>query len=108
LNRCFDDIEQFMARLHGVADAIKELEKRRRNRKKKGPVSGGLFLLVPNIYTIRHGLVVVMDAVVACMRADAEVDGSLLAFEMRSVLMWALLKTSVRPSVRLIVQWMMT
>jgi hypothetical protein len=43
LNRCFDDIERFMARLHGVADAIKELEKRRRSRKKKSPVYGGLF-----------------------------------------------------------------
>jgi len=41
LNKCFDDIEQFMTRLQNVADAYKELEKRRKNRKKKGPQPGG-------------------------------------------------------------------
>jgi len=41
LNKCFDDIEQFMVRLQNVADAYKELENRRKSRKKKGPHHGG-------------------------------------------------------------------
>ena len=41
LNKCFDDIEQFMTRLQGVADAYKELEQRRKSRKKKAPQHGG-------------------------------------------------------------------
>jgi len=41
LNKCFDDIEQFMVRLQNVADAYKELENRRKARKKKGPQHGG-------------------------------------------------------------------
>ena len=49
LNRCFDEIEQFMSRLQSVADAFKELEKRRRNRKKKNPVTGGLVLLFEHL-----------------------------------------------------------
>jgi len=44
LNKCFDDIEQFMERLQNVADAYKELEKRRKGRKKKGPQHGGSIL----------------------------------------------------------------
>ena len=41
LNKCFDDIELFMEKLQDVADAYKELEKRRKTRKKKGPQPGG-------------------------------------------------------------------
>jgi len=41
LNRCFDDIEQFMIRLQSVSDAYKELEKRRKGHKKKGLQPGG-------------------------------------------------------------------
>ena len=41
LNKCFDDIEQFMIRLQSVSDAYKELEKRRKGHKKKAPQPGG-------------------------------------------------------------------
>jgi epidermal growth factor receptor kinase substrate 8 len=46
LNHCFDDIEKFIARLQHSAAALRELERRRRNRKskKKDPGEGLLTL----------------------------------------------------------------
>jgi epidermal growth factor receptor kinase substrate 8 len=36
LNRCFDDIEKYVARLQMAADAFRELEQRRNTRAKGG------------------------------------------------------------------------
>lgn len=40
LNRCFDDIEKFIARLQHAAAASRELERRRRSRGGKRPAAG--------------------------------------------------------------------
>ena len=45
LNRCFDDIEKFIARLQHSAAAFRELEKRRRSRKSKKKDLGKIAML---------------------------------------------------------------
>ncbi len=46
LNRCFDDIEKYVARLQMAADAYRELELRRNTRNKGGRnAMGGTMML---------------------------------------------------------------
>ena len=50
LNKCFDDIEKYVARLQMAADAYRELEQRRNTRNKGGRSAMGGNLLKRNTF----------------------------------------------------------